>query len=172
MDGWKTSFRLGWLPGRCYVSFREGIYLKSIVFSNSCEITGHKIAIKLMLSPKRQPPQKEIISSNCTHPGTKSLSEITCEKYVKCTSHVDGLFFSLLLWLKYDRMLFECCNNKLVHHLFIFICWSIRSLLLVPFPKFGPQCLSVKMFYADHFYSNQSDWNVHLETLHFYYRCY
>ncbi len=24
-NGWKTSFLLGWLPGRCYVSFREGI---------------------------------------------------------------------------------------------------------------------------------------------------
>ena len=23
MDGWKISFLLGWLPGRCYVSFRE-----------------------------------------------------------------------------------------------------------------------------------------------------
>ena len=23
MDGWKTRFLLGWLPGRCYVSFRE-----------------------------------------------------------------------------------------------------------------------------------------------------
>ena len=23
MDGWKTSFLLGWLSGRCYVSFRE-----------------------------------------------------------------------------------------------------------------------------------------------------
>ena len=25
MDGWKTSFLLGWLLGRCYVSFSEGI---------------------------------------------------------------------------------------------------------------------------------------------------
>ena len=24
MAGWKTSYLLGWLPGRCYVSFREG----------------------------------------------------------------------------------------------------------------------------------------------------
>ena len=23
MDGWKSGFLLGWLPGRCYVSFRE-----------------------------------------------------------------------------------------------------------------------------------------------------
>ena len=26
MDGWNTSFLLGWLIFRCYVSFREGIY--------------------------------------------------------------------------------------------------------------------------------------------------
>ena len=25
MDGWKTSFLLGWFPGRCYVSFREDL---------------------------------------------------------------------------------------------------------------------------------------------------
>ena len=25
MDGWKIIFLLGWLPGRCYVSFRECI---------------------------------------------------------------------------------------------------------------------------------------------------
>ena len=25
MDGWKTSFLLGWLPDRCYVGLREGI---------------------------------------------------------------------------------------------------------------------------------------------------
>ena len=30
MDGWKTSFLLGWLPGRCYVSFRGcNIYISS-----------------------------------------------------------------------------------------------------------------------------------------------
>ena len=30
MDGWKTSFLLGWLPGRCYVSSRECIYIYNI----------------------------------------------------------------------------------------------------------------------------------------------
>ena len=29
MDGWKTSFFLGWLPGRWYVSFTECFFLKS-----------------------------------------------------------------------------------------------------------------------------------------------
>ena len=32
MDGWKISFLLGWLPGRCYVSFRECIIIE--VFQN------------------------------------------------------------------------------------------------------------------------------------------
>ena len=35
IDGWKTSFLLSWLPGRCYVSFREGRYSWSFFWAQS-----------------------------------------------------------------------------------------------------------------------------------------
>ena len=36
--GWKTSFLLGWLPGRCYVSFREGNYVYEELRGSSCSL--------------------------------------------------------------------------------------------------------------------------------------
>ena len=35
MDGWKTGFLLGWLPGRGYVSFREKIFWTFLQSSKS-----------------------------------------------------------------------------------------------------------------------------------------
>ncbi len=49
MNGWKISFLLGWLPGRCYVSFREGKLILQDV----------RIYIYIHLSMKITPPFRE-----------------------------------------------------------------------------------------------------------------
>ena len=46
MDGWNTSFLLGWPIFRCYVSFREGILLK---FKGQSVMRYQKVQVKMIM---------------------------------------------------------------------------------------------------------------------------
>ena len=49
MDGWNTSFLLGWPVFRGYVSFREGVYIEFIY----CHLSMHKISLIIVSTKKR-----------------------------------------------------------------------------------------------------------------------
>ena len=60
MDGWNTSFLLGWPIFRCYVSFREGIYIghlgnqKSLAQANiKQESTSHDFLVLFKLETSK-----------------------------------------------------------------------------------------------------------------------
>ena len=47
MNCWKTSFLLGWLPARCYVSFREGDMLLFFNLHLYCHVLNTQSALYL-----------------------------------------------------------------------------------------------------------------------------
>ena len=66
MDGWKTTFPLGWCPGRCYVSFREGDVETTQLFSRLQRKGSYTFR------PSRPPKNWHVYTLSCNKNTTKS----------------------------------------------------------------------------------------------------
>ncbi len=106
MDGWKTSLLLGWLPGRCYVSFREDISCHTVMRENCFFRTANE-PTNVIKCPKKKKlnlakPQWRIYKNPCQATCWEcdffpSHSEILSKRYkrTKCLGLSLGVFWAL-----------------------------------------------------------------------------
>ena len=133
MDGWKTSFLLGWPPGRCYVSFRE------------CTWNDHRH--HQHLQPSHLHPS--ILSGQGFLPSSLQQSVLSCfrltvPQHTRFKQWTSRILRILWQWFKYFQ--FECFVN-MSGSIFMFIFCSfhvsqtsgITSNSMIPWPWIHPE---------------------------------